>query len=69
MKTFKKFIAVLSTVITVTSMMSIASANATDFTESTPRFHPNTGDTNWSVGNDYCRVKENSSSVLVRIFL
>ena len=56
----------LSAVITATSMMSIASANAADFTESTPRYHPNTGDTDWSVGHDYCRVKEDSSSVYVK---
>lgn len=66
MKLFNKFISFMSAAIMAVSAVSFSFANAaTDFTEPSPLLSPNTGDTNWSVGHDYCRQKFNATSVYV----
>lgn len=66
MKLFNKFISFMSAAIMTVSAVSFSFANAaTDFTEPSPLPNPNTADTNWSVGHDYCRQKFDASSVYV----
>lgn len=66
MRIFNRFISFMSAAVMTVSALSFTFANAaTDFTEASPLLNPNTADTNWSVGHDYCRRKYNSSSVYV----
>ena len=70
MKMFNKIAAALLSVLTVASMGIVISASATNYDNPTDQYgkpyNPNTADTSWLAGNDYCRPKFNDSSIYVK---
>lgn len=67
---FNKIAAALLSVLTVASMGIVISASATNYDNPTDQYgnpyNPNTADTSWLAGNDYCRPKFNGSSIYVK---
>lgn len=67
---FNKIVAGLLSALTVSAMCIATSVFATDYTNPTDQYGypyiPNTLDTQWYAGNDYCRPKFNNSSIYVQ---
>lgn len=67
---FNKIVAGLLSALTVSAMCIATSVFATDYSNPTDQYgnpyNPNTGDTQWYAGNDYCRPKFNDSSIYVQ---